>query len=127
MSNPFTDPSEPFAGRPGFGFGFGCGPTPELGIAPTRGGRRAMHDARRHARREFFEQLRDHAGDHDGPMGFGPGFGPGFGGPFGFGPVVDAAGAALVVDAAAPGADVAVTCAPPFWCCWPSNRCTATR
>jgi DNA-binding PadR family transcriptional regulator len=85
MSNPFTPPDDPFAGRPGFGFG------PALGVPPTREGRRAMHDARRHARREFFEQLRDHAGDHDGPLGFGPGFGagfgPGFGGPgFGFGP-----------------------------------------
>ncbi len=85
MSNPFTPPGDPFAGRPSFGFG----PAPALGLPPTRGERRAMHGARRHARREFFEHLRDHAGDHDGPFGpgFGPGFGAGFGGPgFGFGP-----------------------------------------
>jgi DNA-binding PadR family transcriptional regulator len=84
MSNPFTPGGGQFAGRPGFGFGFGPGPV--LGAPPARGGRRALHDARRQARREFREHLRDHAGEHDGPLGFGPGFGPGFGGGgFGFG------------------------------------------
>ncbi|OBB85297.1 PadR family transcriptional regulator [Mycobacterium colombiense] len=80
MSNPFTPPEGPFAGRPGLGFGFGPGPVD----------RRALHEARRQARRDFREHLRDHAGVHDGPLGFGPGFGPNFGpgfGPgFGFGP-----------------------------------------
>jgi DNA-binding PadR family transcriptional regulator len=80
MSNPFTPPEGPFAGRPGFGFGFGAGPVD----------RRALHEARRQARRDFREHLRDHAGGHDGPLGFGPGFGPGvgpgFGPGFGFGP-----------------------------------------
>jgi DNA-binding PadR family transcriptional regulator len=83
----FTPGGGQFAGRPGFGFGFGAGPA--LGAPPARGGRRALHDARRQARREFREHLRDHAGGHDGPLGFGPGFGPGFGGGgfgFGFGP-----------------------------------------
>lgn len=81
MTNSFIPPTGPFAARPGFGFGFGPGQA--LGAPPAHGGRRALHDAKRHARREFFEHLRDHAGDHDGPLGFGPGFGPGFG--FGFG------------------------------------------
>jgi DNA-binding PadR family transcriptional regulator len=76
MSNPFTTPGGPFAGRPGFGFGFG----------PAQ--RRAFHEARRQARQEFRENLRDHAGGHDVPFGFGPGFGSGFGPGFvfGFGP-----------------------------------------
>ncbi|WP_204800534.1 PadR family transcriptional regulator [Mycobacterium riyadhense] len=76
MNTPFTPPSGPFGGRPGFGFGFGFGPGPAQ--------RRALQGAKRHARREFFEHLRDHADDHDGSFGFGPGFGPGF--VFGFGP-----------------------------------------
>jgi DNA-binding PadR family transcriptional regulator len=85
MNTPFTPPGGPFAARPGFGFSFGPG-GPALGAPPARGGRRALHGARRQARREFFEQLRDHAGDHDGPLGFGPGFGAGFGfGGAGFG------------------------------------------
>jgi len=78
MSNPFTPPDGPFAGRPGLGFGFG----PGAGLGPVQ--RRALHGAKRQARREFFEQLREHGGD----QGFGPGFGPGFGTGFGpgFGP-----------------------------------------
>jgi DNA-binding PadR family transcriptional regulator len=82
MSNPFTPPEGPFAGRPSFGFGLAADPTQ----------RRALHEARRQARREFREHLRDHAGDQGFGHGFGPGFGPGFGagfGPgfgFGFGP-----------------------------------------
>ncbi|WP_156686443.1 PadR family transcriptional regulator [Mycobacterium sp. Marseille-P9652] len=82
MNHPFTPPGAPFGGRPGIGFGFGADPT--LGVPPVRGGRRALHGARRQARQEFFEHLRDHAGGHEGPFGFGPGFGPGFG--LGFGP-----------------------------------------
>ncbi|ORA18026.1 PadR family transcriptional regulator [Mycobacterium arosiense] len=78
MSNPFTSPEGPFAGRPGFGFGSGP-------VDP-----RALHEARRQARRDFREHLRDHAGGHGGPLGFGPGFGagfgPGFGPGLGFGP-----------------------------------------
>ncbi|OBJ05473.1 PadR family transcriptional regulator [Mycobacterium sp. 1465703.0] len=72
MSNPFTPPEGPFAGRPGFGFG------------PGPVDRRALHEARRQARRDFREHLRDHAGGPEGPLGFGRGFGPGFG--RGFGP-----------------------------------------
>jgi len=75
MNYPFTPGGGPFAGRPGFGFGFG----PALGAPPARGGRRALHGARRQARHEFREHLRDQAGEHDGPFGFGPGFGFGFG------------------------------------------------
>jgi DNA-binding PadR family transcriptional regulator len=78
MNHPFTPPGAPFGGRPGIEFGFGPG------IPPVRGGRRALHGARRQARQEFFEHLRDHAGGHEGPFGFGPGFGPGFN--FGPGP-----------------------------------------
>ncbi|MGZ4583522.1 MAG: PadR family transcriptional regulator [Mycobacterium sp.] len=84
MNNPFIPPGGPFGGRPGVGLGFGPGPA--LDAPPPRGGRRALHGARRHARQEFFEHLRDHAGSHDGPLGFGPDFGPGFGPGFGFGP-----------------------------------------
>jgi len=74
MSNPFTPPDGPFAGRPGFGFGPGPGPAQ----------RRALHGAARQARRELREHLREHAGGHGFDPGFGPGFGPGGPG-FGFG------------------------------------------
>ena len=74
MSNPFTPPDGPFAGRPGFGFGPGPGPAQ----------RRALHGAARQARRELREHLRKHAGGHGFDPGFGPGFGPGGPG-FGFG------------------------------------------
>ena len=74
MSNPFTPPDGPFAGRPGFGFGPGPGPAQ----------RSALHGAARQARRELREHLREHAGGHGFDPGFGPGFGPGGPG-FGFG------------------------------------------
>jgi DNA-binding PadR family transcriptional regulator len=72
MSNPFTPPDGPFAGRPGFGPG------------PGPAQRRALHGAARQARRELREHLREHAGGHGFDPGFGPGFGPGGPG-FGFG------------------------------------------
>jgi len=77
MTNPFTPPDGPFAGRPGSGFGFGLG--------PSAAERRALHDVRRQARREFREDLRDHAGDRGFGPGFSPGFNLGFGPGFGFG------------------------------------------
>lgn len=83
MNTPFTAGDQPFAGHQEFGFGHGhtagLGPATGLGAPPGRGGRRALHMARRQARREFLDNMREQAGDG----GFGPGFGPGFGAGFG--------------------------------------------